>query len=448
MIEALGQLGAIDSPQPPCLLDLETTGLGRDAVPFLVGLAWPRDGRVHVRQFQLHDPAGERAMWIDVLATLHDEAAGALVTFNGGSFDLALVRVRLRRLGLGGDALARRMDHAHLDLLPRARTLLRHAVPDVRLATLERRVLGLVRRDDPGGEAVARCGRAWLGGDRSASSCAAVAAARRHNEDDLLGLASLAIALASRLAAPPDIDGALAAARLRLAQRRRDAAAALLHAALERWPLRPGAPAGHDAAVLLASLQRRAGAAQAAATLLHAVVAVAPEHPAAIAALAKDCEHRLGRPDLALQWAQRQRPPCPRRVARLQRKLAHADAVAIAAAEPSGEQGTREEPAREQGTREEPARERGTREVSAREQGTREESAREQGTRSRRASRARARPAREQGTREESACEQGAADGSVAPPRAGAAAARAQPMAIPRSGRGRAVALRRAASAR
>ncbi|MBX7080470.1 MAG: ribonuclease H-like domain-containing protein, partial [Nannocystaceae bacterium] len=320
--EALAQLGRVDVAQPPCLLDVETTGLGHDAVPFLVGLAWPRDGRVHVRQYQLDDPAGERAMWLEVLATLTREATGALVTFNGGSFDLVLVRVRLRRLGLASDDLTARIAHARLELLPRARALLRHAVPDVRLATLERRVLGLSRRDDPSGEAVARCGRAWLGGDRSASSRAAVAAARRHNEDDLLGLASLAIVLASRLAAPPDLDSALAAARVRIAQRRHDAAAALLHAALQRWPLRVGMAARLDAAVLLASLQRRAGQADSAASLLHAVVALAPDHDAAIAALAKDCEHRLARPDLALQWAQRQAPPCPRRIARLQRKLA------------------------------------------------------------------------------------------------------------------------------
>ncbi|MBK8718938.1 MAG: hypothetical protein IPN32_30100 [Deltaproteobacteria bacterium] len=63
--------------------------------------------------------------------------------------------------------------------------------------------------------------------------------------------------------------------------------------------------------------------------LLSAICEVAPGHTEAATALAKDCEHRLRRPDLALQWALAAAWPCAQRVARLRRKLAVGSGVAI-----------------------------------------------------------------------------------------------------------------------
>ena len=59
-VAAIARRGAV---RAPCLFDLETTGLGGDAVPFVVGLAWARDdGPLVLQQFRLDAAASERAM--------------------------------------------------------------------------------------------------------------------------------------------------------------------------------------------------------------------------------------------------------------------------------------------------------------------------------------------------------------------------------------------------
>ena len=70
-------------------------------------------------------------------------AGGWLVSYNGRGFDWPLLetRYRLRRAAppeLGG----------HLDLLPIARRVFRHRLPDARLRSVERHVLGLERIGD------------------------------------------------------------------------------------------------------------------------------------------------------------------------------------------------------------------------------------------------------------------------------------------------------------
>ena len=79
--------------------------------------------------------------------------AGVLVTFNGKSFDLPLLKARARLAGtdIPTDGLA------HVDLLHVTRRLLHAGWPDCRLRTAEARALRLERTDDlPGAEAPPR----------------------------------------------------------------------------------------------------------------------------------------------------------------------------------------------------------------------------------------------------------------------------------------------------
>src|SRR5438094_127929 len=110
------------------------------------------------------------------------ERAGALVTFNGGGFDLPLLETRF--------VLARRRWPAmlpHLDLLRPSRRMWTGCLDDCRLATLERDVLGLAREQDVPGGLIPTLYFDWLRRRRAAPMARIFA----HNRDDVLSLAAL-----------------------------------------------------------------------------------------------------------------------------------------------------------------------------------------------------------------------------------------------------------------
>jgi len=321
---------AADDGRPPLLFDLETTGLGRDAVPFLVGLGgFEAGGTAWVRQWQLDRPEGERAMWCDVLDALRGEPAGTrLLTYNGASFDRTIVRLRLRRLGMWDGAVARRFEADHVDLLPVCRRLWRDVLPDLRLVTLEREILGAARHGDPGGAEIAALGQAWIGGRRDDTTAAGMVAARRHNADDLLGLASLSVACARAIGAPGELGEALGVVR-HLA---RHGALDELTAVVDAWVTRALDGGGFGIDLLLHGVRalRRGGEHGRAHGLLQAICARHRGHPEATLRLAMDLEHRLRRADLALSCLRTLADPCPHRLARLERKQgARVRAIAV-----------------------------------------------------------------------------------------------------------------------
>jgi hypothetical protein len=179
--EKLGHLGCSEEI---VFLDTETTGFvgAPDTVAFLVGLARYRVGEgLRVEQFFLEDRNGEPALLEAVAASL--AGAGALVTYNGATFDAPILRSRYSRHGLA-DPLAAL---PHLDLLPPCRGFWRHAAPNCRLVTLERKVLGFERTDDVPGAEIPGVYAQYL---RRAAP-ARLADVFTHNALDLLSLAAL-----------------------------------------------------------------------------------------------------------------------------------------------------------------------------------------------------------------------------------------------------------------
>jgi uncharacterized protein YprB with RNaseH-like and TPR domain len=122
-------------------LDTETTGLagGTGTIPFLVGLSWWKNNGLTTRQYFLPGPGHEAAM----LHELSVLAAGfrIVVTFNGASFDLPLLRTRAR-LNRMDDPLA---DLLVWDLLVPARRLYGNRLTDCRQQTLEKEVCDMRR---------------------------------------------------------------------------------------------------------------------------------------------------------------------------------------------------------------------------------------------------------------------------------------------------------------
>ncbi|MEX1172263.1 MAG: ribonuclease H-like domain-containing protein [Chloroflexota bacterium] len=323
---------------PLVCIDTETTGLATAAgtVAFLIGLGW-WDGPTF-RQAQLLLPdQGEEIALLDELAR-HIPRDAWLVSYNGRGFDWPLLVTRYR--------MARRAappHDGHLDLLPIVRRVFRHRMDDARLRTVEQTLLGVERHDDVDGWEIPGRYLGFLRGGPAHPLAAVV----RHNDEDVRSLARLVALLdtgyadpGGRRAAPPGDLAGLARAYVRA--HRLDDALACLDEAMGRardpdargqepwWSprVRPdfgGSPraertrasAGWDRrlaaatpwdrgrmAVDRAHLLRRVGRHHDAADAW-AALAAGPGRSAVVAAieLAKLHEHRLGRPDLALQAA-------------------------------------------------------------------------------------------------------------------------------------------------
>ncbi len=304
---------------PVVFLDLETTALdrGAGALAFMVGIAALVDGALRVEQWILTRLSSEAAMLTEVMRSIEALAGpgAVLSSFNGASFDLPLLRTRLRRAGLSATSLER----PHLDLLPPARRMWRGRGPDCRLVTLERTQLAVRRVHDIAGHEIPAVFWAWLRRPNDPEVQAVMARVADHNLADLITLPALAAALCHCMTAPQDLDMAVRAAEHSRAAGRPAEALELL----EAWYPRPAATAQRRRALLLTAelLRRDLASRTRAAELWAEVCRISPGDPAAHEALAKYLEHHAGDPARALEVARASASPCPRRLARLQRKL-------------------------------------------------------------------------------------------------------------------------------
>ncbi len=146
---ALSGRNDVIHPGEVLFLDTETTGLSRGAAtfPFLTGLGYFNDNRLYLEQLYLDDLGGEPA-YLDYLDALI-ASYPFMVTYNGKSFDMPLIRNRLimnRRRG------SRPM--LHFDLLHILRRLFpKGTLPGNKQKDLETALLGMERVDDvPGSE--------------------------------------------------------------------------------------------------------------------------------------------------------------------------------------------------------------------------------------------------------------------------------------------------------
>ena len=179
--------GGAPARLPFIFFDLETTGLngGAGTYAFLVGCGGFDDGAFAIRQFVLTRFADERPLLESVRFALGE--AGALVSFNGKSFDAPLLETRYLFHRLPGIQGAR----PHLDTLHSARRFWGGAGAALEsacsLTALEREILGVSRPHDvPGFEIPARYFQFVRSGDARP-----LAAVLEHNRGDLLSLAAL-----------------------------------------------------------------------------------------------------------------------------------------------------------------------------------------------------------------------------------------------------------------
>lgn len=165
-------------------LDTETTGLqgGTGTVPFLLGMAFydASHGGFVLEQALLRR-LGEEAPILELAARRLDEAS-MIITYNGKSFDMPLLRTRfvMNRLRVPADK-------PHLDLVHVARRIHGQRLKNRTLVNIENEVLGRERVGDVAGADVVACYMHYLRtGDESALS-----GVIEHNAADVLSMVAL-----------------------------------------------------------------------------------------------------------------------------------------------------------------------------------------------------------------------------------------------------------------
>lgn len=194
--QALRRMG-FDEPfdaRGALFLDTETTGLsgGAGTVAFLVGLGRIEGDRFTVYQYMMSN-YGAEVLLLDKIAPLIREAQ-TLVTFNGRSFDIPLLRSRFTMCRLEDPTAGK----AHLDLIHPSRRVWKMRLKDCSLSHIEESELGMHRDHDlPGAEVPERYFSFLKTGDLSLLTDVI-----DHNRQDILSLGTLLVRLAGSYAAP------------------------------------------------------------------------------------------------------------------------------------------------------------------------------------------------------------------------------------------------------
>ena len=178
-------------PGAVAYLDTETTGLGGGAgtYAFAAAVARPIDCGLRLAQVFLPQPGVEGA-FLHRLSKELEEAEG-LASFNGGSFDLPVLRTRWVMARMPGEMAS----PPHVDLLTLVRALYRHRLESCTLRMVEERLLGYEREDPIAGALVPDAYFTYL----HRGSSPLLEAVLEHNRLDVISLVHLHSRLLSRL---------------------------------------------------------------------------------------------------------------------------------------------------------------------------------------------------------------------------------------------------------
>jgi uncharacterized protein len=286
-------------PGQVAYVDIETTSLqgGSGTVAFLVGVGRYEAEGFRVRQFFMEDFHEEPAL----IEAVEEELRGAqaVVSYNGKCFDLPILEMRWR--------LARRRPSfpaLHLDLLYPARRLWRGRLPDCRLGTVERDILGVMRVSDAPSAEIPQIYFDYVRGIRPQR----MGPVFDHHAQDIFSLAALTQAFARAVADPDDSRFAHVSDQSGLARLHRQAGdAAAAEAALRRAiGLAGDEDAAYRLSMLLARGLRRGGRRTEAAAIWERWAEKAAIHRLdPLIELAKHAEHDLKDSAAAEGWTRR-----------------------------------------------------------------------------------------------------------------------------------------------
>ncbi len=122
------------------IFDIETMGLFTRPI-ILFGVARISGDQILINQYLLRNIKEEPAALKGFLSHISEDSV--FITFNGRTFDIPYVRQRLAYYRMKGD-----LERPHFDILHFSRRAWREKVPNCRLNTLEKYLLGIARKDD------------------------------------------------------------------------------------------------------------------------------------------------------------------------------------------------------------------------------------------------------------------------------------------------------------
>ena len=263
---------------------------GTGTYPFMVGIAWWDAGGLEVEQFFMRELSEEHALLLTLAERMAERPV--LVTFNGKSFDWPLLetRYRMTRKIRAAEPLA------HLDFLHPARNLWRVRLGSVRLAELEKHVLGWNRGADLISEMIPQFYFDYLRGGPPEP----LVQIFLHNQMDLRGLAGLASRIVAVLADPQadGEDGLELFGVSRICERRGDMTRARKHYAQSLDAVLPP-ETDRAARRSLARLAKRGGDLPLALKLWESILGSSREGLEAYKQLAIHYEHRAREPQRA-----------------------------------------------------------------------------------------------------------------------------------------------------
>jgi uncharacterized protein YprB with RNaseH-like and TPR domain len=207
------------------IIDTETTGLagGTGTYPFIIGTGFWRKNKFVVRQYILRDFSEEPAQ----LEAFTDDLSktSSLLTYNGKSFDIPLLRTRFRINRLKVPFA----DYPHIDLLHPCRRIYRNHFDTFNLTFLEAMILGYERADDVPSHLIPKIYFDFLQ-NRDDNLLIPIL---YHNRDDIVSLYMLAQETARRIdlalcGASNDDNMFLSLAKIRFTEREYDSAEKML----------------------------------------------------------------------------------------------------------------------------------------------------------------------------------------------------------------------------
>ena len=170
-------------PRRAVYLDTETTGLelSTATIPFLIGVGMIEGDHLVLRQIFI-DRLEKEASVLRYLSDLL-EGYDQLVTFNGKTYDIPLIKTRyiFNRLDTDMDGWL------HFDLLHAARKLFKRRIGDCSLVSCERQVLGFMREGDIPGDEIPQIYVSFLQDSRSDL----MPTVFHHNVQDIVAMVAL-----------------------------------------------------------------------------------------------------------------------------------------------------------------------------------------------------------------------------------------------------------------
>jgi hypothetical protein len=162
------------------VVDTETTGLagGTGTYPFIIGIGFWAGEKFVVRQYILRDFSEEPSQLMAFAADLAETTS--ILTYNGKSFDIPLLRTRFRinRLDIPFE------EHIHFDFVHPCRRLFKNHFDSLNLTLLESKLLGFERYEDVPRHLIPRLYFDYLQ-NRDDNLLLPIL---NHNRDDIIGL--------------------------------------------------------------------------------------------------------------------------------------------------------------------------------------------------------------------------------------------------------------------